>query len=210
MRIPTILILSSSLISASWLGLGQSGCPAAGSTCSCSIPCASYLGMSGGFGPGGGLGGGAGAYATGPRGGAGLGGGSYATPPFRSKRERRDEAREEQLICRFEDEVEEESLSGTNPFRSRAHGSKITREAELEGFSEDHLCNSPTLKKILKANIVDNADQSRNLIQKALRLESRHDFVVICTPNPFGFTATRDTEYCSISSVVHSCYVFAF
>ncbi|KAF8376175.1 hypothetical protein PRIPAC_82604 [Pristionchus pacificus] len=210
MHLPLLLILSSSLVSSSWFGLGgaNGGCPAAGSTCSCSIPCASYLGMSGGFGPGGGGGGGfggAGAYPTGGR-----GGGAYATAPFRSKRERILAQKEDAVETRYEDEVEEETLTGTNPFRSRAHGSKITREAELEGFSEDHLCNSPTLKKILKANIVDNADQSRNLIQKALRLESKHDFVVICTPNPFGFTATRDTEYCSVSSIVHSCYVFAF
>ncbi|GMT22330.1 hypothetical protein PFISCL1PPCAC_13627, partial [Pristionchus fissidentatus] len=196
---PVLLLIGASLASASWFGANAGGCPAAGSVCSCSIPCASYLGMSGGFGPGGGGGLGAGAYPTGGRGG----GGGYATAPFRSKRNER--------LPATEDEVEEEAFTGAeSPFRSRAHGSKITREAELEGFSDDHLCNSPTLKKILKANIVDNADQSRNLIQKALRVDGRHDFVVICTPNPFGFTATRDTEYCSVSSIVHSCYVFAF
>ncbi|GMR47158.1 hypothetical protein PMAYCL1PPCAC_17353 [Pristionchus mayeri] len=206
MRVVLLLLLSPVLVSPSWFGLGaQPGCPAAGSTCTCSIPCASYLGMSGGFGPGSGLGGGA--YPTGGRGG---GGGAYATAPFRSKRGELDRNEQRGLLGRIDDEVEEDSVTGTNLFRSRALGSKISRQAELEGFSEDHLCNSPALKKILKANIVDNADQSRNLIQKALRSDGHHDFVVICTPNPFGFTATRETEYCSVSSVVHSCYVFAF
>lgn len=58
--------------------------------------------------------------------------------------------------------------------------------------------------------MTDDAESSRKSIKQSLKkVMDPLGFIVLCTAQPFSFSASKSIDYCSMSEKDHSCYVFA-
>ncbi|GMS95539.1 hypothetical protein PENTCL1PPCAC_17714 [Pristionchus entomophagus] len=82
----------------------------------------------------------------------------------------------------------------------------------LAARSDDVLCNSPDLKRILKyhmSNSTDSASSSLASITSALEASGER-FVVLCAlpGQSLSYSLPHEAEFCSASSSDHSCHIF--
>ncbi|CAD6191389.1 unnamed protein product [Caenorhabditis auriculariae] len=85
-----------------------------------------------------------------------------------------------------------------------------TVSGELEASSSDLLCNSPTVKNIITKAMSEDAKASREKIHRLLSDELSRHLVVVCSSEPFEFTATHDSEFCAVKNGHFTCSAFVF
>ncbi|GMR47750.1 hypothetical protein PMAYCL1PPCAC_17945, partial [Pristionchus mayeri] len=82
----------------------------------------------------------------------------------------------------------------------------------LAARSDDYLCNSPDLKRILHNhmnNSTHSISSSLSSITSALEASGER-FVVLCSPSgqSLAYSLPHEAEFCSSSSSDHSCHIF--
>ncbi|CAJ0580222.1 unnamed protein product, partial [Mesorhabditis spiculigera] len=83
----------------------------------------------------------------------------------------------------------------------------VNATSRLDGTTEDELCNSIRLKRILKTNLRKNLAKSRESVVKALADDS---FMVLCAMSPVSFSLGRHDEYCALERHGIFCQVAKF
>ncbi|CCD63576.1 Ground-like domain-containing protein [Caenorhabditis elegans] len=80
---------------------------------------------------------------------------------------------------------------------------------KISASGEDLVCNTPELKKIIVENMESSAIESSKSVNAVLETRQLNRFVVVCSENPFAFTARADSAYCGAAKNGHNCHAFA-
>ncbi|KJH43593.1 ground-like domain protein [Dictyocaulus viviparus] len=77
------------------------------------------------------------------------------------------------------------------------------------GVISDMNCNNDELKKIMEKVMSNDEAESQSKISTAL-ISKNNNGVVICTSNPFKFSTSSSTDFCSVKNEKFTCYAFVF
>lgn len=106
----------------------------------------------------------------------------------------------------LEKAVNESTEASSNTTTTEALQSTVMHIANLK-LTDDSLCNSEELRKIMLDNIEDNLNNSKRLIQLAAEAQFGGRFDVICANADFSYV-TNTELFCQETKGDVSCYAY--